>query len=81
MDDQRDDYLKGIALLSAAKRVMAIAKKLDTWEAEPLRRAADGLTERGLGLVVQGARELSSALKQAQAAAARQGVGQDVSGS
>lgn len=68
----RDDYLRGISYLNAAKKVIAVAKKLDPGEAELLRKAADGLTERGLGLVVQGARELSTALRSAQAAAAKQ---------
>lgn len=67
-DPSADDYARGLSYLAAAKRVVAIAKKLDAGEAEILRHAADGLTERGLGLVIQGARELSAALKAAQAA-------------
>ena len=57
------DYAKGLRLLAAAKRVLVITKRLDEDEAANLRRVADGLTERGLALVVRGARELEAALK------------------
>ena len=56
-------YAKGLLLLSAAKRILAVAKKLEDDDAAALRKVADGMTQRGLGLVVRGTRELEAALK------------------
>ena len=58
-----DGYAKGLMLLSAAKRILAVAKKLDDEDAATLRKVSDDMTQRGLGLVVKGARELEAALK------------------
>lgn len=67
MEAGTGDYDRGLRLLTAAKRVVAIAKRLDDDEAANLRRVADEMTERGLGLVVRGARELEAALKRQSA--------------
>ena len=48
-------YAKGLVLLSAAKRILAVAKKLDKEDAATLRKVSDDMTQRGLGLVVKGA--------------------------
>jgi hypothetical protein len=61
-------YERGLRLLTVAKRVLALSHKLDDADAGEIRRAADQLTERGLGLVMAGAREMARELAAAKAA-------------
>jgi hypothetical protein len=41
-------YAKGVRYLSAARKVTAVAKRLDFADAEAVRRLGDRLTDRGL---------------------------------
>lgn len=61
-------YERGLRYLSVAKRVTALARKLDDGDAEVLRHQADRITERGLTLVMEGAREMARELAAAKAA-------------
>ena len=63
MEARAEGLTEGVRLLTAAKRVLAAAKKLDEEEAAALRRVADGLVERGLGLVIEGAKQLEATLR------------------
>jgi hypothetical protein len=62
------DYERGLKLLGTAKRVTALVRKMDAADSEDLREAVDRLTERGLALVMQGARAMAQELAAARAA-------------
>lgn len=61
-------YERGLRLLTVAKRLVALGHKLDEADAGEIRRAADQLTERGLDLVMAGARAMALELAAAKAA-------------
>lgn len=59
-----NSHERGIRYLTAAKKTVAIGRFLDEDDAAMMRRAADRLTEVGLGLIVKGAREMAALLKE-----------------